>query len=108
MSEASKELGERIRDDLSALPGISQVELVATRPYEISIEVSESALRRWGLTFQQVADAIRRSSLDLPGGKVDTSGGEVLLRTEGQAYIGREFEELPLLTLSDGSRIQGR
>jgi multidrug efflux pump subunit AcrB len=101
-----KRLGERIRDDLSALPGITQVELVATRPYEISIEVSESALRRWGLTFQQVANAIRRSSLDLPGGKVDTSGGEVLLRTEGQAYVGRDFEELPLMTLADGSRLR--
>ena len=101
-----KKLGERVRDDLAALPGISQVELSATRPYEISIEVSETALRRWGLTFQQVADAIRRSSLDLPGGKVETSGGEVLLRTEGQAYVGREFEDLPLVTLVDGSRIR--
>ncbi|MEJ2085259.1 MAG: efflux RND transporter permease subunit [Acidobacteriota bacterium] len=101
-----KRLGEHIRDDLAALPGISQVELSATRPYEISIEVSESALRQWGLTFQQVADAIRRSSLDLPGGKVDTSGGEVLLRTEGQVYVGREFEALPLVTLADGSRLR--
>jgi multidrug efflux pump subunit AcrB len=101
-----KRLGERVRDDLAALPGISQVELSATRPYEISIEVSETALRRWGLTFQQVADAVRRSSLDLPGGKVETSGGEVLLRTEGQAYVGPDFEELPLVTLADGSRIR--
>ena len=100
-----KRLGERVRDDLVALPGITQVELAAARPDEISIEVSEQALRRHGLTFGEVADAVRRSSLDLPGGEITTEGGEVLLRTEGQAYRGREFEALPLLSLPDGTRL---
>jgi multidrug efflux pump subunit AcrB len=101
-----KRLGEQIREDLLALPGITQVVLRATRPYEISIEVSEEALRKWGLTFDTVANAVRRTSLDLPGGRVSTTGGDILLRTEGQAYRGVEFEELPLLTLSDGSRVK--
>ena len=90
-----KRLGERVRDDLSALPEITQVELVSVRPYEVSIEVSEEALRRWGLTFNQVAQAVRRTSLDLPGGKVSTSGGEILLRTKGQAYVGQRVREAP-------------
>jgi multidrug efflux pump subunit AcrB len=102
---ALKVLGERIREDLVALPGITQAELAAVRPYEISIEVSEESLRQYGLTFEQVARAIRQSSLDLPGGKIKTAGGEILLRTKAQAYRGREFEELPLLTLADGTRL---
>jgi multidrug efflux pump subunit AcrB len=102
---ALKVLGERIREDLVAQPGITQAELAAVRPYEISIEVSEEALRQYGLTFEQVARAIRQSSLDLPGGKIKTEGGEILLRTKAQAYRGREFEELPLLTLADGTRL---
>ncbi len=100
-----KRIGERIRDDLAALPGITQVELTTARPYEISIEVSETALRRHGLTFDRVADAVRRSSLDLPGGSVRTSGGEILLRAKGKAYLGEEFEHLMLLTRPDGTRI---
>ena len=67
---ALKMAAERIRDELSALPEISQVEVTGARPYEISIEVSELALRRHGLTFDDVADAVRQSSLDLPGGSV--------------------------------------
>ncbi|TNF71099.1 MAG: efflux RND transporter permease subunit [Acidobacteria bacterium] len=102
---ALKVLGERIREDLVAQPGITQAELAAVRPYEISIEVSEEALRQYGLTFEQVARAVRQSSLDLPGGKIKTEGGEILLRTKAQAYRGREFEELPLLTLADGTRL---
>lgn len=100
-----KTLAERVRDDLAALPEITQVEMANARPYEISIEVSEASLRRHGLTFQEVADAVRRSSLDLPGGSVRTDGGEILLRTIGQAYRGNEFENLVVWTRADGSRL---
>ena len=100
-----KRIGERVRDDLAALEGITQVELTSARPYEISIEVSETALRRHGLSFGRVAEAVRRSSLDLPGGSVRTAGGEILLRGKGQAYRGEEFESLILLSRPDGTRI---
>ncbi|MDY7092290.1 MAG: efflux RND transporter permease subunit [Acidobacteriota bacterium] len=100
-----KRLGERVRDDLLTRPGITQVDLAAARPYEISIEVSEEALRRHQLTFDQVAQAVRRSSLDLPGGSIKSEGGEILLRTTGQAYRGPEFESLVLLTRPDGTRL---
>ena len=101
-----KATAERIRDELAALPGITQVDIVSAPPYEISIEVSEVTLRRHGLTFDQVADAVRRSSLDLPGGSVRTEGGEILLRTVGQAYRGEEYANLVLWTRADGSRLR--
>ena len=63
-----KVLGQQVRDELAALKGITQVSLSNSRPYEISIEISETSLRRYGLTFQQVATAVRAGSLDLPGG----------------------------------------
>jgi len=100
-----KRLGERVRDDLAARPGITQVELRTVRPYELAIEVSEHALRRWGLTFDQVADAVRRSSLDLPGGAIKARGGEILIRAKGQRYVGRDFEDLVVFTRSDGTRV---
>jgi len=99
-------LAEQIRDDLAGLPEITVVQIANARPYEISIEVSEDALRRYQLTFDEVARAVRRSSLDLPGGSVKTNAGEILLRTKGQAYIGREFEELVLLTRRDGTLLR--
>ena len=101
-----KATAERVRDELTAIPGITQVEIVSAPPYEISIEVSEVALRRHGLTFDQIADAVRRSSLDMPGGSVRTEGGEILLRTLGQAYRGEEYENLVVWTRADGSRLR--
>ena len=100
-----KRIAQRVRDEIAALPGVTQVELLSVRPYEISIEVPEASLRRHELTFDQVANAVRRSSLDLPGGSIKTEGGEILLRTKGQAYSGREFEKLVVITRGDGTRV---
>ena len=100
-----KSIAELVRDGLVALPEVGQVEIVSVPPYEISIEVSEVALRRHRLTFDQVANAVRRSSLDLPGGSVRTRRGEILLRTIGQAYRGADYERLVLWTRPDGSRL---
>ena len=100
-----KVLGQRVRDEIAALPGITQVSLVNTRPYEISIEVSESDLQRFGLTFSQVAEAVRARAIDLPGGAIKTEDGEILLRTKGQVYWGEEYERLVLLSRPDGSLV---
>lgn len=102
---ALKELANQVRDDLVQLPGLTQAEVQNTRDYEISIEVSESSLRRNGLSFDQVAQAVRSGSLDLPGGSIKTAAGEILLRTQGQAYIGEEFENLVVTTRADGTRV---
>ncbi len=100
-----KLIGQRVRDDIAALPGVSQAELIFARPYEISVEVSEQTLRRHGLTLAQIGRAIERSSLDVPGGSLKTQGGEILLRTKGQAYTGREFENIIVLTREDGTSV---
>jgi len=101
-----KALAERVRDELTALENLSQVEIAGVRNYEISIEVSEEALRRYGLSFEHVANAVAMSSLDLPGGAVKTRGGEILLRTKGQRYRGAEFEEIVVVTRPDGTQVE--
>jgi multidrug efflux pump subunit AcrB len=98
--------GEKVREGLLSLPEVTQVGLSSVRAYEISIEVSETSLRRYGLTFDEVARAIRRSSLDLPGGAIKTESGEILLRAKGQAYTGRDYEEIVIRNGPDGTRLR--
>jgi multidrug efflux pump subunit AcrB len=100
-----KYLAERVRDDLTGMDNISQAEFAGIRNFEISIEVSEENLRRYGLTFDDVARAVRTGSLDLPGGSMKTEGGEILIRAKGQRYRGHEFEEIVLLSRPDGTRV---
>ncbi len=97
----------KVRDQLMALDGITQVELANVRDMEISIEISEDTLRRYGMRFDEVAMAIRKSSVDLPGGSIKVEdSGEVLLRTKGQAKEVLDFEQIVLRTLPDGTRLR--
>lgn len=102
---ALKVHGERLRDGITANTLATQVELLNARADEISIEVSEESLRRHGLTFAQVVEAVRSSSIDLPGGSIKTQSGEILLRSAGQAYVGDEFDRIVVLTHPDGTRV---
>ncbi|MDG2170763.1 MAG: efflux RND transporter permease subunit [Opitutales bacterium] len=102
----NKLLGEQLRDEISNLPNISIVTLKAVRPYEIGIEVSESTLRQYGLSFDQITQAIRRSSVDLSAGSVKTETGRILLRTNQQAYHQEDFAKITILTRSDGTKIR--
>lgn len=98
--------GELIRDEISLLPGITQVDLQSVRPYEVSIEVAEHTLDRYGLTFDSIVQAVRRSSIDLPAGSIKTQTGEVLLRTKAQAYDKRDFENIVVLRRPDGTQLR--
>ncbi len=100
-----KVLAEKIRDEVVRIPGISQAEVQGSKNYEISIEVSEDQLRKYGITFDTVVQAVRSSSLDLPGGTIKAAGGEIQLRTKEQAYTGADFGEIVLITHPDGTRI---
>lgn len=85
---------EMIRNEIAYLPDISQVELSSTRPYEISIEISDYALQRYNLQFEDIARAIRTTSFDLPGGSIKSRSSDILLRIRDQAYSGAEFADI--------------
>ena len=98
-------LAERMRDGLTAIPGITQVEIAGIRKPEIGIEVSERSLRERGLSFNQLAKVLRQSSVDVPGGVAKTASGETLLRVTGKARTGSEFEEIELLASDNGASV---
>ncbi len=101
-----REQAERIRDELLELKNITQVDLGGVRPFEITIEISEQTLQRYNLTLDKVATAIRLASLDLPGGTIKTSGGEILLRTKERRYWGPEYADITILANPDGTQVK--
>ena len=98
-------LGERVRDEVGRLEGVSRVVMRGLRNYEISIEISEQVLREHGLTLQAVADAVRESAVDIPGGTIRAANGELLVRTEGRAFDRAAFEKIVVKGSEDGSHL---
>lgn len=101
-----RDTAEKIRDDLVEMEEISLASLVGVRDFEISVEISEEDLRAYTLSFDDVARAVKTGSLELPGGKIKTPGGEFLVRARGKKYTGDEFEQIPLVTREDGTFVR--
>ncbi|MGJ8723420.1 MAG: efflux RND transporter permease subunit [Roseibacillus sp.] len=97
---------EFVGNALAGKPKITKVSIAGTRPYEISIEVSEERLRELGLTLGEVADSVRRFSVDLPAGSIRSEGGELIVRTVGKKFHAVDFAGAPIKTLSDGSVVR--
>ncbi|MEQ3651813.1 MAG: efflux RND transporter permease subunit [Glaciecola sp.] len=100
-----KQYTQSIRDDIANLPGISDVSVVGSRNYEISVEISERKLQEYDLTFNELVNAIRQSSIDLPGGSIRSDNGDILLRANGQAYNAWDFAKVALISRDDGTRL---
>ncbi|MGB5414645.1 MAG: efflux RND transporter permease subunit [Polyangiales bacterium] len=101
-------VAENSRRTLLQDPRITYVELSGIRPLEISIEVPQAELRKHGLTIDEVAARVRAASVELPGGGVKTTAGEVLLRTTERRDRGNEFGNIILLSQPDGSQVRVR
>ncbi len=102
--ESLLSIAESIREEVSDLPDITQTRL-GKKPREISIEVSEQTLQKYGLSFDYISNRIKASSMDVPGGAIETYDGEILIRSKGQAYTGEDFGSIPVLSMSDGSTL---
>ncbi|MCQ8818753.1 efflux RND transporter permease subunit [Pseudoalteromonas agarivorans] len=100
-----KELGNDIKDELLALPGVNLVDFYSGLDYEIGIEISPDKLREYGLTFRDVSSAVQNFSTNMSAGQIRSDTGYISMRVEKQAYRGGEFAKLPLITLADGAQI---
>ncbi|MEP4076396.1 efflux RND transporter permease subunit [Haloferula sp.] len=92
----------RVRDDLLEMPGISQSLIQGETRQEIAIEADLAKLRDYGLGFDDLAAAVRRSSNDLPAGEIQTDEGNIVIRSKGQAYTQKEFENIVIRSRTGG------
>lgn len=103
--EALKTFADSIKDEILNIPFITQVDYLSDKEREISIEISESSLQMYDLTFAQVSEALRRESVNIPAGIIRSDKGEILVRTLEQKYTGTELEKIVLKANPDGSKL---
>ncbi|HEY7772172.1 MAG TPA: efflux RND transporter permease subunit [Marinagarivorans sp.] len=100
-----KDIAYQIRDEMALLEGVSEVAIVGLRDDELSIEVSEAMLRRYNLSFDEVAQAIRQSSLNVPAGTIKSKDGDIQIQTRAQAFDATEFGQVVVRSSRDGGEL---
>ena len=100
-----KYIADQFRDKLLATEAISQVNIEGVPNIEFSIEVSEENLRKYGLTFDEIARVVGATNINISGGKFDTTEEEILIRAYGKEYQAKELANLVVRGNRDGSVI---
>jgi multidrug efflux pump subunit AcrB len=101
-----KRLAEQLRREAAVLPAITVVELFGVRREEVSVQVSEEALRRYGMSFSDVASAIRSHSINQSSGSVRTEVGTYQLKVRSQADTEAEFADIIIRQTDDGGTVR--
>lgn len=102
---ALRTAAENVRDRFEQNSDISTVELVGVRDYEIHIEVPQATLRRYNLSITEIATIISRTSIELGGGALKTSSGEILVRMAERRNYARDFNDIPIIKNDSGSTV---
>lgn len=85
---------------------VSGADIVAEKPYEIAVEVSEDTLREYGVSLEGLAQILRRQNVDMPGGKMETDSQELLLRGKNKRETGAAIAEIPILSRPNGDVVR--
>jgi HAE1 family hydrophobic/amphiphilic exporter-1 len=94
-AKALTTLAEKVlKRRLENISGVGQVRLVGAARREIHVLLDRDKLKAFGLTFPEVAAALRRENLDVPAGKLDQGIRESLVRVAGRAQDPRDFNHL--------------
>lgn len=101
-----KRVADDVRDDIAELNGGELAELQAVLSEEVSIEISEDALRRYNLSFSEVAQAVRQSSLNSSGGQIRSNVGDISMTARALADTKEQFEKIVIRQSNDQGTIR--
>ena len=101
-----KEVTSRVRERLLALPAVTNISVNGDRSRQINIEVREEQLRAYDLSFDEVAEAIERASVNLSAGTLRTAAGRVTLQSRNQQDHRRGLESVVVRSSPSGGAVQ--
>ena len=101
-----KEAARRVRETLLALPAVSKVTTEGARIPEIRVELLDEKLRAYGLSFDEVAEAVQGRSVSLSAGTLEAANGALSLQSRNQAYFGSDLLDTRIRVSPDGGVVR--
>lgn len=101
-----KDLARRIRLRLLELETINSIVIDGAGAYEINIDVSDEKLRAYSLSFEEVAQAVQRASLNASAGALQTSAGRITIQTLQLAENGYDLRNVIVRSGARGGTVK--
>jgi len=98
-------LAEQFRESLLTQSQITTVRITGVPSYQMNIDVSPETLQRYGLGLDEIGQAIRNGASDVSAGSIQSSAGDILVRSNGQVYSAAEFARIPVLNSFEGKPV---
>jgi HAE1 family hydrophobic/amphiphilic exporter-1 len=103
-TEITEIADKKIKQDLETLKDVGSVNLLGERKRQIQLLLNADRLNAYGLSVDQVRDAVIRQNVEIPGGSFVAGPAEVALRTMGRIKNVDDFNRI-VLGYRDGSAI---
>jgi len=100
-----RKVAETFREDLLNTTDATNIEIQGVADYQINIEVAPETLERYNLSLRGIGQAIQAGASDVSAGNVQTRDGDILIRSDGQAYSVEEFSRIPVIRNTEGNAI---
>lgn len=104
--ELSDFAGRNLVDPFSVIDGVAQVRIGGERRYAMRIWLDPAAMAARGVTVTDIENALRSQNVELPGGSVETSDTQIVVRVERLFSSEESFERLPITSPSSGHVIR--
>lgn len=97
----------RVEDDFLASGKISQVTIYGLPSrLELAVEINETQLRRYNITFDDIKNAIAANNLDIHGGTIKNPREEIKVISRQRTVNPDELKEIIVKTNSDGRTVK--
>ncbi|MFZ6180592.1 efflux RND transporter permease subunit [Nannocystis pusilla] len=94
MAEMTRIAKDEVKQRLQQISGVGNVDLIGGREREIKVLVDPARMTGFGLTADDVANAVRAQSLELPAGFIKTGTSELTLKTRGEVKSAAEIADI--------------
>jgi len=94
--ELSELVDKKIKQVLETTNGVSEVQFSGERRRQIQLLLNADRLNAYGLTVDQVRQAIQRQNVEIPGGTFISGPSEIALRTMGRLQTVTDFNRIIL------------
>ena len=91
LREITEIADKQLKQRLESISGIGQVMIVGGRRREIHVFLDAQKLNAYGVSVEQVRQALRLENVEVPGGKVEQGKSELSLRILGRVDVARDF-----------------